>query len=65
MWLAVADEAMANGDDYIGTEHLLLALFCDSDAAVVQALARLGARENEIRAAITGLRAESGPERSA
>jgi ATP-dependent Clp protease ATP-binding subunit ClpC len=65
MWLAVADEAMANGDDYIGTEHLLLGLFCDSDAAVVQTLARLGVGENEARAAITSLRAESGPERSA
>ena len=48
--------------DYIGAEHLLLGLFCDSDAAVVQALATLGGRENEVRAAITGLPAESGPE---
>jgi ATP-dependent Clp protease ATP-binding subunit ClpC len=62
--LAVLDEAVAHGDDYIGTEHFLLGLFCHGDAAVIQALASLGAEENEIRAAITAQRAESGPERS-
>jgi Clp amino terminal domain, pathogenicity island component len=64
VWLAVLDEAIAHGDDYIGTEHFLLGLFCHGDAAVVQALASLGAEENEVRAAITAERAESGPERS-
>jgi hypothetical protein len=63
VWLAVLDEAVAHGDDHIGTEHFLLGLFCHSDTAVVQALASLGAEENEVRAAITAQRAESGPER--
>jgi Clp amino terminal domain, pathogenicity island component len=61
-WLAALDEAVAHGDHYIGTEHFLLALYCHSDAAIVQALARLGAEENQVRAAITAQRAESGPE---
>ena len=39
------DEAVAHGDDYIGTGHILLALFSDSDAAAAQALARLGAEK--------------------
>ena len=56
-------QAVAHGDDYIGTEHFLLALLCHRDAPVVQALASLGAEENEVRAAITAQRAESGPER--
>ena len=62
VWHAVLDEAVAHGDDYIGTEHFLLALLCHRDAPVVQALASLGAEENEVRAAITAQRAESGPE---
>jgi hypothetical protein len=65
VWHAVVDEAIAHGDDYIGTEHFLLGLFCRSDTAVVHALASLGAEENEVRAAITAQRAESGPERPA
>ncbi len=65
VWHAVLDEAVAHGDDHIGTEHFLLALLCHRDAPVVQALASLGAEENEVRAAITAQRAESGPERPA
>jgi hypothetical protein len=65
VWHAVLDEAVAHGDSYIGTEHFLLGLLCHRDAPVVQALARLGAEENEVRAAITAQRAESGPERPA
>ena len=65
VWHAVLDEAVAHGDDYIGTEHFLLALLCHRDAPVVQALASLGAEENKVRAAITAQRAESGPERPA
>ena len=64
VWHAVADEAVAHGDDYIGTEHFLLALFCDDNAAV-QVLTRLGAGEREVRAAVAELLAESGRERSA
>jgi len=64
-WHAVLDEAVAHGDDYIGTGHILLALFSDSDAAAAQALARLGAGETEVRTVLAALLAESGPERSA
>ena len=65
VWHAVADEAFARGDDYIGTEHFLLALFCDGDNAAAQVLTRLGAGEREVRAAVAELLAESGRERSA
>lgn len=64
-WHAVLDEAVAHGDNYIGTEHLLLALFSDSDAVAAEALARLGAGETEVRTMLASLLAESGPERSA
>jgi ClpA/ClpB-like protein len=65
VWHAVLDEAVAHGDSYIGTEHFLLGLLCHRDAPVVQALASLGAEENQVRTAITAQRAESGPERPA
>jgi hypothetical protein len=65
VWHAMVDEAVAHGDDYIGTEHFLLALFCDDDNAAAQILARLGAGEREVRAAVADLLAESGRERSA
>jgi Clp amino terminal domain, pathogenicity island component len=65
VWHAVLDEAVAHGDRYIGTEHFLLGLLCHRDAPVVQALASLGAEENQVRIAITAQRAESGPERPA
>ncbi len=61
----MADEAVAQGDDHIGTEHFLLALFCDNDNAAAQVLTRLGAGEREVRAALAELLAESGRERSA
>jgi Clp amino terminal domain, pathogenicity island component len=65
VWHAVADEAFARGDDYVGTEHFLFALFCDEDNAAAQVLARLGAGEPEVRAAVAELLAETGRERSA
>jgi hypothetical protein len=65
VWLAVLDEAVAGRDDFIGTEHLLLALFSDRDGAAAAALARLGAGENDVRGAIAALVAESGRERFA
>jgi Clp amino terminal domain, pathogenicity island component len=65
VWHAVADEAFARGDDYIGTEHFLFALFCDDDNAAAQILTGLGAGEREVRAAVAELLAESGRERSA
>jgi hypothetical protein len=65
VWHAMVDEAVAHGDDYIGTEHLLLALFCEADNAAVQVLTGLGAGEQQVRAAVAELLAESGRERSA
>ena len=64
VWHAMVDEAVAHGDDYIGTEHFLLALFCDDGNAAAQALTRLGAGEREVRAAVAGYwpsPAESAP----
>ncbi len=65
VWHAVADEAFARGDDYIGTEHFLFALFCDDDNAAAQVLTGLGAGERAVRATVADLLAESGRERSA
>jgi Clp amino terminal domain, pathogenicity island component len=65
VWHAVVDEAVAHRADYIGTEHFLLALFCDEGNGAAQVLTRLGAGEREVRAAVAGLLAESGRERSA
>lgn len=53
-------EALGRGHNYIGTEHLLLAQFHD-DGPAAQALARLGASEGEVRAAITAVLAERRP----
>jgi Clp amino terminal domain, pathogenicity island component len=64
-WNAILDEAVAHGHDYIGTEHILLAIFSDQDGAAAQALTGLGAGENEIRSAIAALLAETGREHSA
>jgi hypothetical protein len=64
-WPAMVDEAVAHGDDYIGTEHFLLALFYDHDNAAAQVLTSLGAGEREVRATVAELLAESGRERSA
>jgi len=65
VWHAMVDEAVAHGDDYIGTEHFLLALFCDDDNAAARVLSTLGAGERAVRAAVEELLAESGRERSA
>jgi hypothetical protein len=65
VWHAMVDEAVAYGDDYIGTEHFLLALFCDDHNAAARVLTGLGAGEREVRAAVAELLAESGRERSA
>ena len=51
-------EAVAHGHDYIGTEHILLALFRAGDDTAAQALASLGAGEREVRDAITELLGE-------
>jgi hypothetical protein len=53
-------EMVAHGDDRIGTEHILLALFHVGDDTAAQALASLGAGESEVRGAVTALLAEAG-----
>jgi len=54
-------EAVAHGHDYIGTEHILLALFRAGDDTAAQALASLGAGEREVRDAITAVTGGPGP----
>jgi hypothetical protein len=53
-------EAVAHGHDYIGTEHILLALFHVGDDTAARALASLGVSESEVRAAVTALLTEAG-----
>jgi ATP-dependent Clp protease ATP-binding subunit ClpA len=62
---ATLAEVATRRDYYIGTDHLLLALFHADDQTAAQALARLGAGESRVRSAVTALQAESGQERSA
>jgi hypothetical protein len=45
-------EALSLGHNYIGTEHLLLALFDDGEGLAAQVLERLGAKRDEVRASI-------------
>ena len=45
-------EAASLGHNYIGTEHLLLALFDDRESLAAQALYALGAQRDEVRASI-------------
>ncbi|HJY04202.1 MAG TPA: Clp protease N-terminal domain-containing protein, partial [Streptosporangiaceae bacterium] len=54
--------ALELGHNYIGTQHLLLALFRADDQAAAQALAGLGAGESHVREAMTAVLAETGPE---
>jgi prophage maintenance system killer protein len=58
-------EAVAQGHDYIGTEHILLALFHARDDTAARALTSLGAGESEVRGAITALVGEPSPIRRA
>ena len=58
-------EAVAHGHDYIGTEHILLALFHAGDDTAARALASLGAGEREVRAAITAVAGQPSPIRPA
>jgi ATP-dependent Clp protease ATP-binding subunit ClpA len=53
-------EAVAQGQDYIGTEHILLALFHAGDDTAARALTSLSAGEREVRGAVTALLAETG-----
>jgi hypothetical protein len=56
-------EVVAHGQDYIGTEHILLALFHAGDNTAARALASLGAAEREVRAAITAATGHPHPAR--
>jgi hypothetical protein len=57
-------EAVIHGHDYIGSEHILLALFYAEDHTAAQALATLGAGEREVRAAVAALLPMIGPARA-
>jgi hypothetical protein len=58
-------EAVAYGHDYIGTEHILLALFHVGDDTAAQVLASLGAGEREVRGAINTVTGDPGRARHA
>jgi hypothetical protein len=47
------EEALALGHNYVGTEHLLLALFRDPSSVAAQALAGLGATRADLVARVT------------
>lgn len=46
------EEARTLGHDYIGTEHLLLALLRDKDSVAAQTLASLGITQTQVRAQV-------------
>lgn len=50
--VAAQEEARALGHNYVGTEHLLLALVRDPAAPAGRALARLGVADESVRGAI-------------
>ena len=56
-------EAVSHGHDYIGTEHILLALFHTADDTAAQVLTRLGAGESEVRGALGPVLPRFGPGR--
>ena len=56
-------EAVAQGHDYIGTEHILLGMFHAGDDTAARALTGLGAGEHEVRAAIIAVTGDPGPGR--
>jgi hypothetical protein len=45
-------EALQLGHNYIGTEHILLALFDDPEGLAAKILAQLGATDDDVRAAV-------------
>ncbi|MBO5294499.1 MAG: ATP-dependent Clp protease ATP-binding subunit [Clostridia bacterium] len=47
-------ESQRNGQDYIGTEHLLLALLGERDCVAVRILEGLGVSVNDLRSELTG-----------
>src|ERR1700722_7967829 len=56
-------EAVAQGRDYIGTEHILLGMSRAGDDRAARALTGLGAGEREVRAAIIAVTGDPGPGR--
>jgi hypothetical protein len=56
-------EAIIHNHDYIGTEHILLALFHAADDTAAQALTQLGASESDVRGALAALLPGPGPSR--
>ena len=50
---AALDEALALGHNYIGTEHLLLALYADGNGAAARALLALGLDHDSAEARLT------------
>src|SRR5579862_1885774 len=53
-------EAREFGDNYIGTEHLLLGMIHEGDGLAGRVLTKLGAELNMARAAVVAVRAEKG-----
>jgi ATP-dependent Clp protease ATP-binding subunit ClpA len=53
-------EAMLLGEDYVGTEHLLLALLREGDGVAAQVLAARGADYAQVRERVLGLLARAG-----
>jgi ATP-dependent Clp protease ATP-binding subunit ClpC len=49
-------EALILGDNFIGTEHILLGLLREGDGVAVQVLVRMGADLNQVRQHVTELR---------
>ena len=58
-------ESQRYGQDYIGTEHLLLALLNERDCVAVRILEQLGISINDLRSDLTGFLNHSGNERTA
>jgi DNA-binding transcriptional MerR regulator len=48
VFLLAAEEARQHGHDYIGTEHILLALMCEADPAVAGTLQRAGISPEQV-----------------
>jgi prophage maintenance system killer protein len=56
-------EAMRLDHLYVATEHILLGLLHEGEGLAVQILARLGARDDQVRDAVSRLLAEPAPDR--
>ena len=62
--VAAQDEARALGHNYVGTEHLLLGLLGQRDAAAARTLASMGVVTDRVRALVVGTigRGDGAPE---